>query len=477
MQPAVIRFHVRGGGGTNRDFTTSPFVRVCAVCSLLLYADYPYLTGLSTGEYSGVIKYIYFAGLLTTLLVSLFRSRETDFGLNAPTIFLGFTVVSSLAFCIQYLLHGNEADSYATAFCATLVLSMVLAFDVRRYEMNFKRLADVLLIWLIVLAILHIGEYLGAATNTTAYKAPFSVAINHSKSIALVEALALAIVYKRKLLVMVSICGLAVVSELLRPESILLVGIITIIPLGFLSSAKLYRSAEYGCYSLLAVLALAPFVLQYSSDLRDFIVMFESHFKSDMMGGISNTSVRLLIADAAFEKLHGSSWIFGQFFGGATNVQVGQILPWWRAQNNPFGFAAIHSDYITMLLEGGVVGYLLFNLGLALIVRSNFAVLRRSSSCLTYSQRALVALGPLTAVLIGEYCAANPFLQLWQSANVVWLVAFCSMVSAKMIAKASTYSPSSSYPGKRKFWGAIRPPNRNIEGQRMRVGSGLQASK
>ena len=190
-----------------------------------------------------------------------------------------------------------------------------------------------------------------------------------------------------------------------------------------------YKVAELLCYSIIFGLAIFPFLIYASEDLARVVYNTETLVKSDVLGGLSNTHVRLEILRLAFERWQASSMLFGEMFTGGTTVYLGG---WWLFFV-PTGEIAIHSDYLIILVEGGLVSYFVFNLALAWIIGSHFRWLR-GQNAIGKSQDAravMVAVAIPITITLSIVCSANPYLQYYGITFVVLFVLFCSEVSKR----------------------------------------------
>ena len=186
------------------------------------------------------------------------------------------------------------------------------------------------------------------------------------------------------------------------------------------------KPPERICYLILFILAIFPFLIYTSNDVSDFVNDIEGFVKTDALGGASNTQVRLDILRLAFERWQASALLFGEFFMGGTTVFLGS---WWLSFTES-GAIPIHSDYLIILVEGGLLGYAAFNLAFAWIIRSHFRWLRRQrqpKGSLT-AQGGMVAVAVPVTITLAIICSANPYLQYYGLLFVVWFVLFCSQI-------------------------------------------------
>lgn len=401
-------------------FESSWLFRSALLIGVLRYADYTDISERSVG--SG-IKYFLFAALLATLVATALSSKVWRIGWNAPTIFLVFTVVASVPLLVQ-LGQGDAASSYSSAFCSSILYSIAAFYDLSGKAINFDTLLRRLVAWLLLLGLMDIGELLLRIGVPSFF--PHEVGgTNQLKSVAVLIAIYLTTLSGKgkptALLFAVLVAFLA-----LRPTSTVVFCLAACLPIVFLIRSAWYKLAEIACYVVLLALALSPFLIYSFDDLSNFVKDIEGFVKADALGGASNTQVRLEILRLAFARWQDSSFLIGEMFTGGTTVFLGQ---WWLSFTET-GLIPIHSDYLIILVEGGLVGYVAFNLALALIIRSHFSWLQRQwqRKGKLSAQASMVALAIPISISLAIVCSANPYLQYYGTLFVVWFVLFCSEI-------------------------------------------------
>lgn len=402
------------------------FVQFCAAFGLVTYADYFNLLGYSTAGIGGAGKYAFFLILFAAFAHAWFRSRRIAFGWNAPTIFLGFTLVSSIPFVAQMISDG-DTNSYASAFVPSLIFAISIAFDPRRFDADLAKLNRRLLQWLCLLCALYVGELIVRSYSGLSYFALVANQTNHLKSIVFVAALALAYLSDRSWVLILFLLVLAGISELLRPSSTLLIALIVCGGLAFFIKMHRVGLACWFLYGVLLVAAVAPFFLYFLPDVGSLITSFDEAAKSDALGATSNANVRLVIMNVAFQRVEASSWLVGEMFSGGTTVQISGLLPFWTGIYAS-GLATIHSDYVCILLEGGLLGYLAFNLAFFLFGNHSLSVLTNSSG----ARRQVVGTGLVTLCALVIYCSTNPVLQAYQAAAIPFTILLCAQIALRL---------------------------------------------
>ncbi|MCP3391792.1 hypothetical protein NLM27_23655 [Bradyrhizobium sp. CCGB12] len=409
------------------DVASWPFLRFWAFYALVTYADYFNLLGYSTAGIGAIGKYAFFLLLFFAFAIGWLRSSRSRLGSNAPTIFLFFTIVSLIPFLTQLVGEG-DTNSYASAFVPSLIYSMSLAFDPSKYGRDLRQLNSRVQQLLLVLCILYDGELILRNYSGLAYFANVANQTNHLKSMVFVAALGLAYLSHRSFSYLLLLFFLTGLSEFLRPSSSLLLATAACAPLCMLIRSRSIRPAALITYGIIGLAALVPFLLHYFPEVAQLVTSLEETAKSDALGGISNSTVRLAIMDLAFQRIESSSWLVGELFSGGTSVQVASLLSFWTA-NYASGLAQIHSDYVCVLLEGGLIGYAAFNVGIALAAKRSLV----SIGGLAGNEFALASSGVVFCLIFVIYCSANPMLQVYQASALIWGLFLISDIASRVI--------------------------------------------
>jgi hypothetical protein len=395
-------------------FERTPAVLACLLFSLIGYADIFSLLS-SPGPVGTIAKTAYLAILAIAFLVVWFSSGTLWRHPVPAWIFLLFMVWSTIAYVTQIAM-GAVPNSYVTAFAPTLLFSLVLVMPRGRNLYDERTLLGTLTNWFFVLSAMYLGELLVRQYLLGHDLGNIETLENHVKSVAFVAGAVFAIFSKRPM-TFALIVAMAAASLIIRPSSTVLIALAVCCAIALAIVFGRRRFALVLSLATLAVLAAAPFAIRYVPEVRDLLLQVESLLKEGILEGNSNTAVRLAIQDAAFARFESGSWLFGDFFGSAVNVYVGDTLPWWF-QNSEEGLATIHSDYVIILLESGIVGYALFNTALFLLVLGTHD---RGGS----PQRSVLSqcIAPL-AVGLAIYSSYNPFLQYYQVTHAIWFSLF-----------------------------------------------------
>jgi hypothetical protein len=191
-------------------------------------------------------------------------------------------------------------------------------------------------------------------------------------------------------------------------------------------------TTRFMVYGIFFVAAIGPLALYFFfDDISLLIQEIESYIKENLLGGQSNTAFRLTILKYAFQELD-QSFLFGDRLSGKTTVLLAREYAWWLEETRGGGMATIHSDFVIVLTQAGIVGYMLF----VWFFYSMLSIrLRMVAAGTSYGEdfRTLIALSIVALVTLIVDCSVNPFLQVFQTVHPIWMVLFISEIARKSI--------------------------------------------
>lgn len=391
------------------------------------------VVGLS--PYSVKIKYGYTAVILALMYHYFSRFAHVCPRSPGPPLALAFFVAAGTGFVLNAA-KGIEV-SYVTSFTAPLAFATAFFIPAERMPVNTAAACRSLrALFLLGSACYLIEASLKASGTATSFS--YAPEIEHVKSIVCVLGLALACLTGARrdmaLLLAITIASLAV-----RPSSTLLVAVVACVPLAYAFRHGLRRVASWCVWGSLALAAATPWLFYFFfNTVASIATSGEGYVKEDLLYGHSNTDFRLEIMRLALRKLDGSL-LFGQAMSGNPNVDLGSQWPWWH-QIVPDGTALIHSDWLVVVTQGGLVGAALFALMFAAILRLRLRALRALSSATSPSEHALVSLSAVACVAFFLYSTFNPVMPLYHIVHVFWFVLLVSEMTAKkvLLSKAAT---------------------------------------
>jgi hypothetical protein len=398
--------------------TRMAIYRFGIVFAVLTFVDFTGL--LADSGFSTIIKYSYSLIMLMFIVVFILRWGTIDVQSKAPLLALLFFVMTS-TILIANISSSNV--SYASAFNATLIFAAAAFIPRNGVVVDANRIANQILILLLF--------------GTTCYllnallKSGQSEDVQHVESIVCVLALCLAILVGQKIAA-AAVCLMTAIALGLRPTSTLVLALIICVPLTVALRVRAIRFSRLFTNTILTVLILGPLAFYFFfEDIAEWTSAVDHAIKSDL-GSFSNAEFRLAVLKAAFRSLDESSFWFGSGLSGDTSVSIVRELPIW-IDTNRAGIASIHSDFVIVLTQSGIIGYVVFACfiySIANIRIRRLAVLNADS----IGTRALISISIVANVAIWIFASFNPFLQQYQFAHTVWMLMFISEVVMKTVA-------------------------------------------
>jgi hypothetical protein len=157
----------------------------------------------------------------------------------------------------------------------------------------------------------------------------------------------------RTYFITVSIATALLIVLALRPSSTLFLGAVTGTTLAMISGSRPYLAAIISCCVIIACSTFA-LVAMSDPDLAVTLGDLESYLKESILGGESNSESRTALIRAIQEEFSNQSLLFGGFFMVSTSPDVSDLL------GREEFIAPVHSDFIQMLHQGGLVGLAAF---------------------------------------------------------------------------------------------------------------------
>ena len=201
-----------------------------------------------------------------------------------------------------------------------------------------------------------------------------------SGSLAIVYLLVLSGLFRQNLLFALSLAQIGI-SLVLRPTSILVFS--TTLAIGLILAHRLsfHRSFRLTCVLLTAAVIAGNLAILQSDGLAKAFYSIEPSVKEDLLEGHSNNDFRLGVLKAARDEMGQQSLLIGKAFSGDVGVDPLIYLPWVHEDEE----LTIHSDFVIMMLQGGLIGYGLLAalfVGMALLCAkaARIAQLARDSS-------------------------------------------------------------------------------------------------
>jgi hypothetical protein len=412
------------------QLTDTALYRFCIGFAVLTFvADITSLVGLS--DYYVPIKYAYTAIILIIICDFFWRWGVFDLSSPAPALALGFLVITAGTFFVNLTLYGTKA-SYVSAFIASLVFSAAAFVPPASIVIEPRRVLRDLLLLLCFGSVCFLIETAFKATSFGETYA-FSAEVEPVKSIVVVLAIALSILLRYHALSVVLLL-LAGAALIFRPTSTLVFALFICAPLTFALRRRLVGVAHTVAMAILILVIVTPLIFYvFFDEMSAIVTAAESYVKVDLLAGRSNTDFRLAVLRLALASLD-NSLVYGLALNGETAVLLARDFAWWREVSQD-GFAAIHSDFVVVLTQAGLVGYSLFAAFLYLMLASRFRALRfmHPSDEVRGILISLSVVGLIALILYGSF---NPCIALYHIVHPIWLVLFISELTARSMLPA-----------------------------------------
>jgi hypothetical protein len=395
-----------------------------AFAAFVFVVDMTNLVGIS--PYAVAIKYVYTAVAAALLYHYYSRFVTISVASTAPLLALAFFVATGLVY-VANLRRGIEV-SYITAFTASLVFAAAVFIPAGGFAVDADRTCRDLRMLLLLGSICYLVEASLKASGL-ASSVSYAVEIEHVKSIVCVMGLSLSVLMRSRQS-MFLFAAIAAASIVVRPSSTLLVASAICVPLAFALRAGLRRTYAAASWSALVLAAATPWLFYWFFDsIAEFAEYGERSVKEGLLEGHSNTDFRLEIFKLALRSLD-NSLLFGQGLSGNPNVDLGAQWPWWH-EVIPDGTALIHSDWLVIVAQAGMVGAALFFLMFASILKLRLRALAMLAAGGSQAAASLLSLSIVACVAFFLYSSFNPVLPLYHIAHGFWFVLLVSEIVAR----------------------------------------------
>jgi hypothetical protein len=322
---------------------------------LLIYVVMPHFSG--PGPVSQFAKYLLAIGLtLCFALLAMTRPR-----LNLSPLFPLAPLLLSIAGGISFarsIFVDPGTGTYSSALIPLIVAAIPLLIATRTIRTDgavvteylfsifgLAALFHVLWLWLIVER---------GWSNDGWFEAP-----SKSSGLVIIFFMLLCGLFRRNLLLVLSV-ALIGFSELVAATSTLAFLMMFAAVVIVLHRLRFRRFLRLACVLVAAGILVANLAVLESSDLADAFYSIEPSVKEDL-GGESDNEFRLGVISAARDEMAQHSLLVGTAFTGGITVDALSYLPWLSDNGRETETRrTIHSDFIIMIVQGGLIGYGLF---------------------------------------------------------------------------------------------------------------------
>ncbi len=360
---AIIRFPVAFRSGLD----SAPF-RVLSL-SVLFYAVAPNLEGIpphSAMPEAGNAKYLF--TIAVTLCAALLAMRTPRLNLSPPFLLapLALFVLGSIAFAYSIFFAPGLA-TYSSGLIPLIIIAIPLLIATRGTRADGAAVREYLLAIFGVAALCHVLWQVAAGWVGATEDYDYGWVFFPQGSIVFVYFMLLSGLFRRNLSLAFSI-GLIGLNLLLRPSSTLVFTTMFAAAVIVSHRLRLQRFFRVACLLVAALIIVGNLAVLESDDVAQALYSIEPLIKQDALGANSNNQDRLALISAARYELLQYWLLIGKAFSGKVTVATELYLPWLWSQG--VMEMPIHSDFIIMIVEGGLIGYGLFAsifLGMALL--------------------------------------------------------------------------------------------------------------
>ena len=298
----------------------------------------------------GVLTYSY-AFILFGIALLLVISRHT---LNWSNGFLAAPFVLALIGCIA-LIHARSLSPPPTTYSSALIPLLICALPVmvERTDiwLDCRAITKFLLFAFVLTSFCHLAWQFSSLAGVEVYP-------SLEQTFTFCFVIVLTGLAGREIMLML-VC-LGVISSLaIRPTSTLFVGATVSLAFVVAYRFRMRRSLRFVMISMVALMLLVNLGILSSAGIADAVYSAEPYLKQSVLNAQTDNDFRLGVIDALRQATESSSVLFGEYFSGDINPIVTDVLPWWYDVFQTDD-APIHSDFLIMLSQGGLAGYILF---------------------------------------------------------------------------------------------------------------------
>jgi hypothetical protein len=404
---------------TPMQLSNTPIYKFCLFVSVIIYLDPISFTTAS--PYAVPLKYIYTSIIVVLILMYFVAYRSILADNIAPLLALFFYIVTMVVFLFNLTVYGYRL-SYTSAFTSSLVLAAAAFMPRSGLTVDAGRILRHLLWLFLFCSYAYVFE---AAIKLMSFgqAVSFNADPEFGKSIVAVVGLALAFLQRRASMALLFLLSIAL-ALVLRPSTTVVLALSICLPLTLLLRRQDLQISRVSANTALCFAAVSPFILYaFYDQISDLLQTAESTIKTEALGGQTNTRFRLIVINKALQQLIDGSLLYGNALDGNTTVFIGNEIPSWF-NFNALGIVTIHSDFVIVLSQAGLIGYALFIAFFAIIIntrfRSLYQVNRHSDEYTMLSISIISIVGLLVIALV------NPFLQNFFILHPIWTLMFVS---------------------------------------------------
>lgn len=333
-----------------RGLSTRALVR--SISAFLVF----YAVAAWLGPLDSYAKYLFTAIVVVSAALLAVEHRVLNVAARFPLAQFALFALGVFSFTRSVLIP-NDVTTYSSALIPLLVVAAPMLIP--RDDIRFDAGAAFLYLERIIglAAVSHVLWQVAGALDP-------DISPSHERTFLLVFFLVLAGL-RRKAVAFSLALALILASLALRPSSTLAFAS-TLAILGILAfRGQRLRLLRRICHLTIVFLILGNLAMFGSAEVAEAIFSVEPYVKEDVLDSQSNNAFRLGILEALRDAMASNSILIGKGFLGGVDVSTEKYLTWNEDSQEP-----IHSDFLIVLDQGGLIGYALFSslfVGLALL--------------------------------------------------------------------------------------------------------------
>jgi len=317
---------------------------------VLIYVVVP---PLREGPGVQVAKYLLAIPLmLCFVLLSVTRQR-----INRSPLFPLAPLLLSMAGCIAFansIFVAPGTGTYSSALIPLIMAAIPLLIATHATQADGAVVTEYLFRVFGLAAFFHVLWLVAASVTDYWVTPPFK-----SLGVLIVFFMILCGLFRRNLLLVLSV-ALIGFSELLEPTSTVAFLTMFAVAVILLHRLRFRRFLRLACILVAAGIIVANLAVLESNDVAEAFYSIEPSVKEDL-GGESDNDFRLGILSAARDEVAQHSLLVGTAFTGELTVDALPYLPWLSDDRLQLASNQnIHSDFVIMIVQGGLIGYGLF---------------------------------------------------------------------------------------------------------------------
>jgi hypothetical protein len=318
---------------------------------VLIYVVMPYLA--HEGPVAQFMKYLLSTALMLCFaLLAVARQR-----INPSPLFPLAALLLSMAGCAAFansIVIAPGMNTYSSALIPLIIAAIPLVIATRATRTDGAVVTEYLFSIFGIAAFLHVLWMAVSWVEDYAIMPP-----SKAGGVVIVFFMLLCGLFRRNLLLLLSV-ALVGFSELLEPGSTLAFLTMFAVAVILLHRLRFRRFLRLACVVAAAGIIVANLATLESNDVAEALYSIEPSVK-DIVGGVTGNEFRLGVISGARDEMARHSLLVGKAFIGELTVDALPYVPSLSDdRRDTVTLANIHSDFIIMIVQGGLIGYGLF---------------------------------------------------------------------------------------------------------------------